>query len=85
MNFWWHRITRRPVRIVRMDGCMAHVRGNVRNGVIIGFIDRTIYGGGKKMYRFAQIEMRDGRIEERVAEDRLWHQNETDGIWEYQE
>lgn len=69
------------IRIVQMDGCMAHVRNNVRVGEVTGFIVRTPYGLNGP-FKYVQIRLVTGQQVEYPAEPRLWNQF-TDGVWEY--
>ncbi len=68
------------VRLVKMDGCMAHVRGEVREGTITGYTSKQLHGDTKER-NFVVIKMDDGTEEERESEPQLWIQNE--GVLEY--
>lgn len=71
------------VRIVAMNGCMAHTRDNVREGVVIGFETKPVLGSGGHKHRYAKIRLDNGEILERCAESRFWSVYE--GLSEYQE
>lgn len=71
------------VRIVSMNGCMGHVRDGAREGVVIGFETKRVYGSGGHKYRYAKIRLDNDDVIERCAEPRLWSQHE--GLPEYQE
>jgi hypothetical protein len=70
------------VRLVQMDGCMAHVRGRVDEGTVEALETKTVYGDSTER-PYARIRFDDGRIEDRCAERHCWYPNETDGVMEY--
>lgn len=70
------------VRLVQMDGCMAHVRGRLVQGVVVGLSMRQIYGD-TQLRPWASIRLDDGSLDQRCAERRLWFRH-VDGIMEYQ-
>lgn len=70
------------VRIVRMDGCMAHVRGDVKTGTVEGVSGKQKYGDSI-LRPYASIRLEDGSIDERCAERGCWWPNESDGVMEY--
>jgi len=73
------------VRIVTMNGCMADVRANIREGTIIRFTKRVLYDGGKGTpVTMACIRLADGTVDERVCDP----QNDWvlfEGVWEFRE
>ena len=71
------------VRIVRADGCMAHIRNNPREGVVLRIRNENIYGCGNDLVPFAEIRLDNGEIVKKIAERRLWAVCE--GLPEYQE
>lgn len=70
------------VRMVQMDGCMAHVRGRFVQGVVVGLSMKEVYGSAQRL-PWASIRLDDGSYDERCAERRLWFRH-VDGIMEYQ-
>lgn len=70
------------VRLVQMDGCMAHVRGRLVQGVVAGLSMKRCYGDSQ-LRPWASIRFDDGSLDERCAERRLWFRH-VDGIMEYQ-
>lgn len=68
------------VRIVEMNGCMAHSRENIRDGVVRRFVTRQVYGDSQ-LRSYAVIQLQDGTLMERVAEPNLWF--EFEGVLEY--
>ncbi len=70
------------VRIVSMNGCMAHSRENPREGVIISIIKKKVYGDTKER-PYAQIQLDNGNLTEKCAEPHLWTSH--DGLPEYRE
>ena len=68
------------VRIVEMDGCMAHVRGKAEEGIVIGIIREQVYGDTRKR-PYAQIALDNGRNTKLCAEPQLW--TEYEGAQEY--
>lgn len=70
------------IRIVKIDGCMAHRRGLTREGRIQLFYHHRPWGASQNM-RFARIQMDDGTIEERPVETGDWSM--FDSRWEYHE
>ncbi len=70
------------VRIVTANGCMAHVRDNPREGTVVRFVERKVYGSISKV-RYTQIRLDNGDIIEKCAEPGLWSMHE--GLPEYQE
>ena len=72
------------VRIVTMNGCMAHVRENPREGIVVKiFSKKKVYGDDFEKYKYVTIKLDDGTIIEKCAEPRLW--NIHDGLPEYRE
>ncbi len=71
------------VRIVRADGCMAHIRNNPREGVVLRIKNEKVYGSGTDPIPYAEIKLDNGEIIKKVAERRLW--TVCDGLPEYQE
>lgn len=69
------------VRLVQMDGCMAHVRGRLVQGVVVGLSMKQVYGS-PALLPWASIRLDDGSLDERCAEPRLWFRH-VDGIMEY--
>lgn len=70
------------VRLVEDRGCMAHIRGPVREGVVQAIKIKSEHNGFYK-YPTAVILLDDCAYTiERCAEPRLW-QRHTDGIMEY--
>jgi hypothetical protein len=69
------------VRLVQMDGCMAHIRGRLVEGVVVGFAMKQFYGSAQRV-PCVSIKLSDGSIDERCAEPRLWFRH-VDGIMEY--
>lgn len=82
-KFFFLRIGQR-VRVVRYDGCMAHVRVVENEGKIIGFENKNLYDGnsGGCDAVMARIQMDDGAIQQRVAEPSEWWKHD-DGVMEY--
>lgn len=70
------------VRIVSMNGCMAHIRENIREGQIVS-VRQHRPKGALKEYTFATIQLDNGETVEKCAESRLW--NLHNGLPEYQE
>ena len=74
------------VRIVSMNGCMAHVRENIREGVIIKFFENKgpgFSGVTREERKYVLIKLdNDNRIA-RPAVSRLWTMN--DNLPEYHE
>lgn len=74
------------VRIVRADGCMAHIRNDPREGVVINIRKEKVYGGDSVPYPdniYAEIRLDDGKIVKKCAVRRLWTVH--DGLPEFQE
>ncbi len=69
------------VRLVQMDGCMAHIRGRLVQGVVVGLSMKQVYGSAQ-LLPWASIKLDDGSLDERCAEPRLWFRH-VDGIMEY--
>lgn len=69
------------VRTVYMQGCMAHVRGESKEGVLEYFQYKNVYGGGTRGERYAHIRFDDGTEADLPANSRLWV--EHDGLPEY--
>lgn len=69
------------VRLVQMDGCMAHIRGRIEEGSVVGLDMKQNYGD-IKMRPWASIRLQDGSLSERCAEPSQWFRH-TDGIMEY--
>ena len=70
------------VRLVRMDGCMAHVRNDIREGTVVGFAKKNIYGSDR-IHEYVQIKLDDNRMMERLTDPSLWIVHE--GVAEYHE
>jgi hypothetical protein len=70
------------VRIVEMNGCMAHVRGRVQAGTVIGISSAPVYGDWGYKIPWADIKLDEGYITKRSAEPRLWTRHE-DGTMEH--
>ena len=68
------------VRLVEMNGCMAHRRENIRTGIVTAFLRKQIYGSVGDQY-LVRIRLEDNNDIERIAEDRLW--TEFEGVLEY--
>jgi hypothetical protein len=68
------------VRLVRMDGCMAHIRGDVRGGAIVEMLE-TVFYGSSQVVPVVRIRMDNDALEERVALRSQWTLH--DGLWEY--
>lgn len=68
------------VRIVEMDGCMATVRGKVREGVVQAVTSKLVYGTSTPL-PYATILFNDGVMGDWCAEPRLWQPGE-DGVME---
>ena len=69
-----------------MNGCMAHVKDNPREGVVIGINREQVYGGEHSHYpenMYADIRLDNGNVVKHCAAPRLWY--EKDGLFEYQE
>ena len=71
------------VRIVSMNGCMAHARDDPREGTVTRIDTKRIYGSGTSKHRYAQIRLDSGDIIEKCAESGPWSIYE--GLPEYQE
>lgn len=69
------------VRIVQMDGCMAHVRGRLVEGVVVGFAMKQVYGDTERR-PWVSIKLSDGSLDERCAEPGLWFRH-VDDVMEY--
>jgi hypothetical protein len=69
------------VRLVQMDGCMAHVRGQLVEGVVVGLCMKQVHGSAQRS-PWVSIRLADGSLDERCAEPRLWFRH-VDGIMEY--
>ena len=70
------------VRLVQMDGCMAHIRGRLVQGVVVGLSMKQC-SGDTQLRPWASIRCDDGSLDERCAERRLWFRH-VDGVMEYQ-
>lgn len=70
------------VRIVSMNGCMAHARENLREGVITEIIKKKVYGDTREG-PYAQIQLDNGDFIEKCAEPWFW--TIFDRLPEYQE
>jgi hypothetical protein len=70
------------VRIVQANGCMAHVKENPREGQVVRFIRKQLYGS-TRYYRFAEIKLDSGETIVKTANPGEW--NLCDGLPEYQE
>jgi hypothetical protein len=70
------------VRLVQMDGCMATVRNNIREGVVTGFIKRKLYPEDRPT-EMAVVRLDNGEVVERVNSRSLWLEHE--GMLEYRE
>lgn len=68
------------VRVVEMNGCMAHVRSNVAYGRVDAHVRRNVYGSPQPV-EYVRIQMDGGTTEELPAEPRLWTHH--DGMLEY--
>lgn len=73
--------TRERVRLVQMDGCMATVRNNIREGEVIGISVKMVHGD-TDMRPWASIRLDDGTTVQRCAEPNNWTRHE-DGTMEY--
>jgi hypothetical protein len=73
--------THERVRLVAMDGCMAHVRGQVQEGMVTDIIVKQVYGD-THMRPWASIRLDEGTTVERCAELNNWTRHE-DGTMEY--
>jgi hypothetical protein len=73
--------TRERVRLVQMDGCMATVRNNIREGEVTGIKIKQVHGD-TDMRPWAIIRLDDGTTVQRCAEDSNWIRHE-DGTMEY--
>ena len=74
------------VRIVQMNGCMAHVRDNPREGVVIDFVEKKglLWTSMPRVEKtFAKIRLETGELIEKCSAPRLWIKH--DGLPEYQE
>lgn len=80
---WFFMRKGQKVRFVMMNGCMAHIRSNVEEGTVIGFVKKNLYDGSVKGYDalMARIKFAD-RTVEWVAEPSEWFPNEQDGVLE---
>lgn len=87
--FDWLRLSRPAlgvgsrVRIVDMDGCMAHVRGKVEEGRIELVTDRRVYGDTSDR-PWASIRMTNGQMTARCLDQHLWTRGD-DGVMEYRQ
>lgn len=75
------------VRVVEMRGCMAHVRGEVREGTITDVVERVLYDGTPTGHPTLMVLITTAAGEQlaQVAERRLWWPNEDDGVLEYRQ
>lgn len=74
------------VRVVEANGCMAHVRENPREGVVIDFVEQKglLWTTTPKVEKtYARIRLDSGEIIEKCSAPRLWTKH--DGLPEYQE
>jgi hypothetical protein len=80
---WFMMYLGQTVRLVRMDGCMAHIRGEVKMALVTGFVKRSLYDGnaGGRLTKMVQLKLDDGSVIERVAEPSEWFQ--VDGALEH--
>ncbi len=70
------------VRLVRMDGCMADVRGHIVEGTVEALERKTVYGDTTER-DYARIVLDSGVVDSRCAEPHCWTPNRTDGVMEY--
>jgi hypothetical protein len=69
------------VRLVQMDGCMAHIRGKIEEGIVEALDMKQAYGDSQ-LRPWATIRLADGSSSERCALPSDWFRH-SDGVMEY--